>query len=76
MQKDSTNHVGFAFRDGEIISIVKDSSAARNGLLIDHFLTEVNGQNVIGLKASITLLFIHFYLYTNTHPHFSFSIHY
>ena len=27
-----------------------DSSAARNGLLIDHNLLEVNGQNVVGLK--------------------------
>lgn len=51
MQKDSANHVGFAFRDGEIKTIVKDSSAARNGILTDHFITEVNGQNVIGLKV-------------------------
>ena len=51
MQKDSTNHVGFAFKDGEIKQIVKDSSAARNGILIDHYITEVNGQNVIGLKV-------------------------
>jgi syntenin-1 len=29
---------------------VKDSSAARNGLLTDHNLLEVNGQNVVGLK--------------------------
>ena len=50
MQKDSSNHVGFAFKDGEIKQIVKDSSAARNGILIDHYITEVNGQNVIGLK--------------------------
>lgn len=50
MQKDSGNHVGFSFNNGEIKAIVKDSSAARNGILIDHYLTEVNGQNVIGLK--------------------------
>lgn len=25
-------------------------SCCRNGVLIDHYLTEVNGQNVIGLK--------------------------
>jgi len=50
MQKDSTNHVGFSYNGGEIKAIVKDSSAARNGVLIDHYLTEVNGQNVIGLK--------------------------
>lgn len=50
MQKDSSNHVGFSYNSGEIKAIVKDSSAARNGVLIDHHLTEVNGQNVIGLK--------------------------
>ncbi|XP_062920043.1 syntenin-1-like [Mobula hypostoma] len=50
MHKDSTGHVGFIFKNGKITSIVKDSSAARNGLLTDHNICEVNGQNVIGLK--------------------------
>ncbi|CAN8025828.1 unnamed protein product [Ixodes persulcatus] len=50
MHKSSTGHIGFAFRDGKIISLVKDSSATRNGLLIDHQLLEVNGQNVVGIK--------------------------
>lgn len=50
MHKDSTNHIGFVFKDGKIISIVKDSSAARNGILTEHNLLEVNGQNVVGLK--------------------------
>jgi len=50
LQKDSQGHVGFIFKDGKITSIVKDSSAARNGLLIEHNILEVNGQNVVGLK--------------------------
>lgn len=50
LQKDSAGHVGFIYKDGKITSIVKDSSAARNGLLIEHNLLEVNGQNVVGLK--------------------------
>lgn len=50
MHKDSTRHVGFIFKNGKITSIVKDSSAARNGLLTDHNICEVNGQNIIGLK--------------------------
>jgi len=50
LQKNSMNQVGFIFKDGKITSIVKDSSAARNGLLIDHQLCEINGQCVIGLK--------------------------
>ena len=50
MHKDSTGHVGFAFKHGMVNTLVKDSSAARNGLLTDHNLLEVNGQNVVGLK--------------------------
>lgn len=50
MQKDSLGYVGFVYKDGKIKSLVKDSSAARNGLLTDHQLIEVNGQNVVGLK--------------------------
>lgn len=48
--KDHANQIGFIFKNGEINAIVKDSSAARNGLLIHHHLMEVNGQNVVGLK--------------------------
>jgi len=48
--KDSMGNIGFQFREGKIVNIVKDSSAARNGLLTDHNLLEVNGKNVIGLK--------------------------
>lgn len=50
MQKDSNGYIGFVFKEGKIKSLVKDSSAARNGLLTDHQLVEVNGQNVAGLK--------------------------
>ncbi|XP_063399018.1 syntenin-1-like [Mytilus trossulus] len=50
MQKDSAGYIGFVFKDGKIKSIVKDSSAARNGVLTDHHLIEVGGQNVVGLK--------------------------
>lgn len=50
LHKDSSNHVGFQFKNGRITGLVKDSSAARNGLLTDHQILEVNGQNVVGLK--------------------------
>uniref|UniRef100_A0A8C5MLX2 PDZ domain-containing protein n=1 Tax=Leptobrachium leishanense TaxID=445787 RepID=A0A8C5MLX2_9ANUR len=50
MQKDSNGHVGFIQKKGQITSLVKDGSAARNGLLTNHHLCEINGQNVIGLK--------------------------
>ncbi|KAM5305135.1 LOW QUALITY PROTEIN: syntenin-1-like [Glossophaga mutica] len=52
MHKDSTGHVGFIFKNGKITSIVKDSSAARNGLLAEHNICEINEQHVIGLKDS------------------------
>ncbi|MBN3324810.1 SDCB1 protein, partial [Atractosteus spatula] len=52
MHKDSNGQVGFVFKKGKITFIVKDSSAARNGLLTEHHICEVNGQNVIGLKDS------------------------
>ncbi|XP_062247342.1 syntenin-2 [Platichthys flesus] len=52
MQKDSSGHVGFIYKSGKITSLVKDGSAARNGLLTEHFICEINGQNIIGLKDS------------------------
>ena len=52
MQKDSGGYIGFVFKDGKIKSLVKDSSAARNGVLTDHQLIEVNGQNVVGIKVN------------------------
>ncbi|XP_011670371.1 syntenin-1 isoform X2 [Strongylocentrotus purpuratus] len=50
LQKDSAGYVGFVFKNGKVTKIAKDTSAARNGLLIDHAILEINGQNVIGLK--------------------------
>jgi len=50
LHKDSSGHIGFQFKEGKITSIAVDSSAARNGLLVDHNLLEVNGQNVVGVK--------------------------
>lgn len=51
LHKDQNGLVGFIFnRHGKIVSIVKDSSAARNGLLIDHNIIEINAQNIVGLE--------------------------
>ncbi|XP_068629797.1 syntenin-1-like [Battus philenor] len=50
LHKDSLGHVGFQFKDGNIVGLVKDSSAARNGLLTDHQILEVNTINVVGMK--------------------------
>ena len=54
MNKDSKGYVGFVFKNGKITDIAKDSSAARNGLLTEHQLIEVNGRNVVGLKDKET----------------------
>merc|ERR1719204_2606234 len=48
--KDSNGHIGFQFKKSKINAIVKDSSAARNGMLTDHFITEIDGQNVVGMS--------------------------
>lgn len=50
LHKDSLGRLGFQFNNGKITAIVKESSAARNGVLIDHQVLEVNAKNVIGLK--------------------------
>lgn len=50
LQKDSKGNVGFLFSNQKITHIVMNSSAARNGLLIDHHLLEIDGQNVVGMK--------------------------
>ncbi|KAI4887785.1 hypothetical protein NFI96_028307, partial [Prochilodus magdalenae] len=55
LHKDMSGQLGFIFKKGKITSIVKDSSAARNGLLTDQQICEINGQNVIGLKDSQVL---------------------
>ena len=58
MTKDSTGLTGFGFQDGRVVSIVKDSSAARNGIVTDHQVVEINGRNVIGLKDKQICKFI------------------
>ncbi|KAF2363733.1 PDZ domain [Trinorchestia longiramus] len=50
LHKDSSGNIGFQFKEGEIVAIVKDSSAARNGMVTQHQMLEINGQNVVGLK--------------------------
>ncbi|CAD7076644.1 unnamed protein product [Hermetia illucens] len=50
LMKDSKGNLGFQFKNGKIVSLIKDSSAARNGVLTDHQILEVNGQSVVALK--------------------------
>ncbi|XP_015272114.1 PREDICTED: syntenin-2, partial [Gekko japonicus] len=50
LHKDSSGYVGFVIKKGQVASIARGTSAARNGLLTNHYICEVNGQNVIGLR--------------------------
>lgn len=54
LHKNSHNLLGIQLNNGCISAIVKDSSAARNGVLTNHQLLEVNGQNVVGMKDKET----------------------
>lgn len=56
--KDGTGHLGFIIKKGKVCSVVKGSSAARNGLLTNHYLCEIDGQNVIGMKVA-TVVALH-----------------
>lgn len=62
MHKDSSGHVGFIYKSGKITSLVKDASAARNGLLTEHYICEINGQNVIGLKVRHLFLYMSLFI--------------
>lgn len=55
LHKDSMGCVGFQFKNGKITSIVQDSSAARNGLLIDHSIIEIDGQNVVSFSVNYVI---------------------
>ena len=50
VHKDSSGKIGFEIKEGKIVKIAVDSSAARNGLLTDHNQLEVNGQDFVGIK--------------------------
>lgn len=50
-QKDAHNMCGIVFsNNGKVKSLVKDSSAVRNGMLTNHQILEVNGQSVVGME--------------------------
>ncbi|KAL3315461.1 hypothetical protein Ciccas_005908 [Cichlidogyrus casuarinus] len=53
--KDSQGKLGFTVKNGCIQDLVKDSSAARNGVLTNHQLVELNGVNVIGIDDKTML---------------------
>ena len=58
LTKDSSNHLGFKYKDGKITAIAVNTSAGRNGLLIDHNLLEVEK------KGSFSKMKTKFELYT------------
>uniref|UniRef100_A0AAF5PT55 PDZ domain-containing protein n=1 Tax=Wuchereria bancrofti TaxID=6293 RepID=A0AAF5PT55_WUCBA len=50
LHKDATGLLGFAFKDNLITAVMQESSASRNGLLINQRIIEVDGQNVMAFK--------------------------
>ena len=58
--QDSTGHIGFQFKEGKIHSIAVDSSAARNGLLVDHNLLEVLGEKILHVLPVPSLSNMHY----------------
>ena len=49
LHKDNAGRLGIKVRRGAVAAIAVNSSAARNGLLTDHQVIEVNGACVVGL---------------------------
>lgn len=41
LHKDSSGHLGFQFKEGKITAIAINTSASRNGMLVNHNLLEV-----------------------------------
>ena len=52
LHKDRAGRLGVKVRAGAVAAIAVKSSAARNGLLTDHQITEVNGACVVGMTDS------------------------
>ena len=46
--RDSTGVFGFRIRGAQIVEVMPNSSAARNGVPTNHYIIEINGQNVVG----------------------------
>ncbi|MFH4975323.1 hypothetical protein AB6A40_002032 [Gnathostoma spinigerum] len=51
LHKDANGQLGFSHRDNLITGIMKESSASRNGLIINQRILEVDGRNVIGYNT-------------------------
>lgn len=59
VNKSSSGDIGISIDGGMIKAIQKDSTAARNGVLVGHQIVEVNGQNVLGLNDKQLKKLIH-----------------
>eukprot|EP00127_Corallochytrium_limacisporum_P005410 Clim_evm22s204 gene=Clim_evmTU22s204 len=50
LNKDKSGHLGILLSGGKVKAIGKDTSAARNGMIINTQVLEINGQNIVALK--------------------------
>ncbi|VDP11559.1 unnamed protein product [Onchocerca flexuosa] len=51
LHKDASGLLGFSYKDNLITAVMQDSSASRNGLLINQRIIEVDGRNVMAFKV-------------------------
>ncbi|VDK63735.1 unnamed protein product [Onchocerca ochengi] len=51
LHKDASGLLGFSYKDNLITAVMQDSSASRNGLLINQRIIEVDGRNVMAFKS-------------------------
>ncbi len=58
LMKDADELIGIHIKNGNIVSLLKDSSCSRNGIPTDHQIIEINSQNVIGMSDAeiVTIL--------------------
>ncbi|OZC08229.1 hypothetical protein X798_04708 [Onchocerca flexuosa] len=45
LHKDASGLLGFSYKDNLITAVMQDSSASRNGLLINQRIIEIDGRN-------------------------------
>uniref|UniRef100_A0A0R3RSZ8 PDZ domain-containing protein n=1 Tax=Elaeophora elaphi TaxID=1147741 RepID=A0A0R3RSZ8_9BILA len=50
LHKDAAGLLGFSFKDNLITAVMQETSASRNGLLINQRIIEIDGRNVMAFK--------------------------
>jgi C-terminal processing protease CtpA/Prc len=59
LYKNRLGYIGIQYKYGVIIRLIQNSSAAKNGVPVNHKIVEINNQNVIGLSDKDLTKIIH-----------------